>query len=119
MHFDSVKNVLYDLAIIKANSQSEALEKVGTNSKNQDISNEQIILFLQVIDSTYEEFRFQIIGIDKNWIEITLLEKPVNFEKFVNQIYEVWPGGAETSYANKQEMIDYLKTNNRFVLKFD
>ena len=119
MHSDSVKNFLYDLAIIKANSQSEALEKVGTNSKNQDISNEQIILFLQDIDSIYEEFRLQIIGIDKNWIEITLLEKPVNFEKFVNQIYEIWPGVVASSYANKQEMMDYLKTNTRFVLKFD
>lgn len=116
LHADSTKKILYDLAIVKAKSQFDALKKVGTNSKNQDIKNEEIIKNLKLWN---EENYFKVTAIDKNLIEITLLRQPSNVEKFVNQIYEVWPSVVDSSYGSKQQMIDYLKTNLRFVLKFD
>ncbi len=66
-----------------------------------------------------EENYFKITAIDKNLIEITLWRQPLNIEKFVNKIYEVWPEVVDSSYGSKRQMIDYLKTNLRFVLKFD
>ncbi|MFM9945520.1 MAG: DUF4253 domain-containing protein [Bacteroidia bacterium] len=116
LHTDSTKNILYDLAILKANSQFEAVKQVGTNSKNQDIKNEQIIKNLKLWN---EENHFKITAIDKNRIEITLWAQPGNIEKFVNQLFEVWPEVVDSSYGLKQQMVDYLKSHKNFILKFE
>lgn len=115
-HTDSTQKILYDLAIVKAKSQFDAIKKVGINSKNQDIKNEEIIENLKLWN---EENHFKITAIDKNQIEITLWSQPGNIEKFVYKIYKSWPSVVDSSYGSKLEMIEYLKTNLRFVLKFD
>ena len=120
LRVDTLKNSLYDIAISKAVTQFDVLKKVGTNSKNQDISNEQILKNLKLWN---EENHFEIIAIDKNRIEVSLhkpyWQKQWDVEKFVNQLYELWPEVVDSSYGSKQKMVDYLISHKNFVLKFD
>lgn len=105
----------YDIAIIKASNQFEALKRVGTNSLNYDITNDEIIEKLKKWDS---EFGLKITIIDKNIIQASILNKPQDIIKLANEIDEFSPD-AKKHYGSLEVMIVNCLKQNELLLWWD
>ena len=114
--FDSTKSVCYDLAIIKAEDQFEAVKIVGTNGLNYDISNEKVIEKLKI---WHKEAKLIITVIDYNRVEAYMKRKPKNLENFTSEIIEFCPAIIGTGYSNQSEMISAYKEKEYFWIWWD
>ncbi len=65
--FGSDGNLIYDLAIIKANDQFETIKLLNTNGQREGISNSTIYKTLQKI---HQKNTMEIYGVDQNYLKI-------------------------------------------------
>ena len=105
----------YDIAIIKASNQFEAVKRAGANSLNYDITNDEIIEKLKKWDS---EFGLKITIIDKNIIQASILNKPQDIIKLANEIDEFSPD-AKKHYGSLEVMIVNCLKQNELLLWWD
>jgi len=114
--FDSTKNLCYDLAILTAKNQFEAVKIVGTNGLNYDISNEKVIEKLKV---WHKDVKFVITVIDYNRVEAYMKRKPKNLETFTSEIVEFCPDIIGTGYTSEAEMSKAYREKEYFWIWWD
>ncbi len=116
LHFDSLNHSFFDIAIVQAKNQLEAVKRVGTSSKNYDVSNEKV---LEKLESWNHKINYKIMVIDVNRIEGYLLSNPLSMKKFTEEIYEFCPDVIDKGYGTMDAMIKYYEVNKYFWLWWD
>ena len=116
LYFDSLKNSYFDIAIVKVETQYDVVKRVGTQSKNHDISNEQVIEKLKEWD---KKVRFKIMVVDVDRIEAYMGNEAWNVKKFAREVSEFCPDIIDQGYGSLDAMIKDYKANKYFWLWWD
>jgi len=112
-NFDSALGAFYDIAIIKAADQYEAIKMVATAGINYDIKTKDIIEKIRKWDA---EVGLLISVIDYNRIGGSIQTKPKDLKKLTKEISEFCPDVIDKGYGSLKKMRKDYKERQYFWL---
>jgi hypothetical protein len=96
---------LDSVSALRAASQFEALQVMGTNAWNYDFGPDRII---QRMKGWHERFGLVIRGVGFDWVEAEFVRQPTDMQAFASEVYEFCPDvvtqGTNTVDALAKEM---------------
>lgn len=116
LNFDDDRNVIYDLAVIKASDQYKIVKLINTSALNYDITNKQII---EKLKEWGKSIPFRIVVVDNDRIEAEILKMPNNVESFAIKIFDFCPDTVYQGADSLEKLTEGIKKDKYFWLWWD
>lgn len=104
------------MCLLKSNDKYESLRAFGTNGGNYGIDTEILIKRLKKWDSLY---KIDIVGVDVDWVCISLKNLPNDINKFSEEVYRFCPDVVEQGVGSMEELKKYIKESKEIFLWWD